>query len=175
MYRVDGDDQVIPLESVPLPDTGTPCPLVVAVESTVYLAYRVSVREENWVSLPYLSGSDSSGLAITIIRFHKATAHMFGPPNDEAFSGHPLYGRGFMPYCVSEVEHSSWISTLERMNAVHPHHSSEFYKDDRHFVFAFHDSTFECIARCFEILRYRGTLQSALTRMAELAADSGKM
>lgn len=69
---------------------------------------------------------------------------MFGPPNDEAFAGHPLADRGLNPYSVAEVQRSSWIRGLERMNSVHARHSRErFLEHKRHFVFAFHDSTFK--------------------------------
>ncbi len=71
---------------------------------------------------------------------------MFGPPNDEAFAGHPLASRGLQPYGAFEVLASSWIRQLERMNAVHRHHDPEDFAVYRHIVLAFHDSTFECIA-----------------------------
>ena len=53
---------------------------------------------------------------------------MFGPPNDEAFDGHPLARRGLRPYGAFEVTHSSWIRQLEQMNSVHPHHSPPLFE-----------------------------------------------
>ena len=52
---------------------------------------------------------------------------MFGPPNDEAFSGHPLASRGLHPYGAFKIENSSWIRHLEKMNSVHPNHHPERY------------------------------------------------
>ena len=81
-----------------------------------------------------------------LVRFEFVRAVMFGPPNDEAFSGHPLADRGLPPYGAFEVLESSWIRRLERINAVHPNHRPEHFADDRHFVLAFHDEVFECVA-----------------------------
>jgi hypothetical protein len=61
---------------------------------------------------------------------------------------------------------------LERMNAVHPRHDPQrFMADLRHFVFAFHDSTFECIADSFESEAFRGSIRSATDRMISLLAE----
>ncbi len=50
-----------------------------------------------------------SGLPIAIVKFLFYRSYMFGPPNDEVFTGHPLASRGLEPYAVFEVEQSSWI------------------------------------------------------------------
>jgi hypothetical protein len=97
-----------------------------------------------------------------LVRFTRPIAHMFGPPNDEAFAGHPLAQRGLEPYSVFEVHQSSWIRALERMNSVHPRHRPEAYARYKHFVFAFHDSVFECIAEGFELSAYRGSVSAVL-------------
>jgi hypothetical protein len=115
---------------------------------------------------------ESQDMAVAVIRFRMPSAHMFGPPNDEAFSGHPLASRGLGPYAVFEVRQSSWIRGLERMNAVHPCHDRERYMARRrHFVFAFHDSTFESIADGFESEYFRGSMRSAAERMISLLAE----
>lgn len=92
---------------------------------------------------------------------------MFGPPNDEAFAGHPLAARGLRPYSVARVEASSWIRTLEAMNRVHPHHRPDRYRELQHFVISFHDSTFECIAKGYDLVR-EGPLETQLPTMLSL-------
>ncbi len=53
------------------------------------------------------------------------------------------------------VDDPDWDGTyvrtvgLERMNSVHPHNRPERFWQLSHFVFAFHDSTFECVAESF--------------------------
>ena len=54
------------------------------------------------------------------------------------------------------------------MNAVHPYHNREaFMSDKKHFVFAFHDSTFECIAKGFEMDIFKGSVKGMIPRMLE--------
>lgn len=90
---------------------------------------------------------------------------VFGPPNDEAFSGHPLYSRGLRPYASFVVANSSWIRSLSKMNEVHPHHRPEHFASYNHYVLAFHDSTFECIAESYQVETVLGTVQSAIEIM----------
>src|SRR5690242_16032349 len=79
-----------------------------------------------------------------------------GPPScTEAWvanCNHPSHRGGhWEPYAVFEVKRSSGIRGLERMNSVHPYHRRDRYEQLRHFVFTFHDSTFECVADGYEI------------------------
>jgi len=68
----------------------------------------------------------------------------FGYPNDEALSGHPLYQKGLRAYGVFEVLNSNWIRLKTEQNRVAFPNTPE--STQRHFIFTFHDSTFECIA-----------------------------
>jgi hypothetical protein len=126
--------------------------MLIAGEHVLRLSYYVEYRPDN-------RGKEDACL---VIEFASPYAHMLGPPNDEAFSGHPLAGRGLAPYRVFEVDGSSWLKSLERMNAVHPAHRPEHFADYKHFIFAFHDSTFECIAKGFQFVERRGFVWSAL-------------
>jgi hypothetical protein len=173
VYEVDNLDRVIELSSAAQPDVGAPLPLVVSDERHLFLAYIVSERDPAWDgSYVTVVSPESSGLPIAIVQFRWPSAHMFGPPNDEAFGGHPLASRGLSPYAVFEVEKSSWIRKHERMNSVHPSHDRErFLKGRKHFVFAFHDSTFECIAEGFETSVIRGSMRAAAGRIVEMLAD----
>jgi len=112
---------------------------------------------------------ETPGELIAIVYFDLARSHMFGPPNDEAFEGHPLYSAGLRPYSVAEVRQSSWIRRLERMNAVHPAHRPEHFLKYRHYVLAFHDRTFECVAKGHRIETLRGSMGDAITRMSSTA------
>lgn len=90
---------------------------------------------------------------------------MFGSPNDEAFAGHPLAGRGLHPYGAFEIENSSWVRQLEQMNFVHPLHCGGSLGLLKHFVWTFHDSTFECVAKNFAVSKHAGSLESLLPEM----------
>ena len=172
MYEIDDLDRVIELSNVPQSDVGAPLPLVVSDEQYLLLAYIVSEPDPEWDgTYATMVTPESDGLLIAIVQFRWPSAHMFGLPNDEAFDGHPLAARGLSPYAVFEVENSSWVREHERMNSVHPNHDRErFLARQRHFIFAFHDSTFECLAEAFEISILRGTMRNAATRMVEMLA-----
>ena len=172
MYEIDDLDRVIELSTAPQSDVGAPLPLVVSDEHHLLLAYLVSEPDPAWDgTYVTMVSPESDGLPIAIIQFCWPSAHMFGPPNDEAFGGHPLASRGLSPYAVFEVENSSWIRRHERMNSVHRSHNRErFLARRKHFIFAFHDSTFECIAQGFEVSMLRGSMRSAAARMVEMLA-----
>jgi hypothetical protein len=168
VYEVDSLDTVVELHAAPRPDIGAPLPILLCDEHHLLLAYIVSEPDPEWDgSYATLVSPESGGMAVACVRFNWPSAHMLGPPNDEAFSGHPLANRGLHPYAVFEVHSSSWIRKLERMNSVHPRHNRQrFLEGLRHLVFAFHDSTFECIADGFDVEVLRGSMRSALNHMA---------
>jgi hypothetical protein len=134
VYEIDEKDRVVPLD-LPTPDTGDPLPIVLSKDGAVILSY-----------MSYVAKKDMN----VIVSFPLCLAHYFGPPNDEAFEGHPLAKRGLKPYGVYQVLDSSWIRQLERRNAVHSRHDkARFLATWKHFVFAFHDSILECVAKDF--------------------------
>lgn len=131
----------------------------------MHLAYYLQDTPADWDGKSVrVVGESTTGEPVALIEFVRAYAHMFGPPNDEAFSGHPLAARGLGPYAVHEIRDSSWIRGLERMNAVHPEHRPERFAEFRHFVFAFHDRTFECVAKSFNITVHTGSVAEILER-----------
>jgi hypothetical protein len=166
MYQVDERDSVVKLDDVPRPDIGAPLPAVVASEHHLDLIYLVSEPDPNWDGT-YINvvGPDSEDRLVARIRFERPYAHMFGPPNDEAFSGHPLAPRGLAAYGVWEVHGSSWLRSLERMNSVHPLHTRDAFAHLRHFVFSFHDTTFECIAGHYRCHVERGSVAAVAIAM----------
>ncbi|MBL8874830.1 MAG: hypothetical protein JNM86_03430 [Phycisphaerae bacterium] len=173
MYTIDSKDTVRPLDVLPLPDTGAPLPTVVCNEWSLLVAYITSAAPDPTWSGQSTSvvGPSTTGEPIVIVKFELVSSHMFGSPNDEAFTGHPLASRGLEPYGVFEVLQSSWIRTLERMNRVHPYHDPSTFSKCRHFVLSFHDSTFECVANGVKVVeRLSGSMKQALGRMTELTA-----
>ncbi len=168
MYKIDRNDKVNAISSAPECDAGAPLPVVISDRHNLYLLYIVSEPDPSWDGSYITSISpNTEDTMIAIITFQKSYAHMFGPPNDESINGHPLYRRGLVPYGVFEIENSSWIRNLEKMNSVHPYHRKEKYQDYKHFIFSFHDSTFECIAKAFSVSTERGSIDSILTKVAQ--------
>jgi hypothetical protein len=89
MYEVDDRDRIIELKQVLQSNAGAPIPHVLAAEHTVLPAYYLKDEPPNsvevWFRAIRPTGTDE---AIAIVRFAMCVAHMFGPPNDEAFAGH---------------------------------------------------------------------------------------
>jgi hypothetical protein len=165
MYRVDRRDRVLQLEDVPQSSVGAPIPIVLADEHRVLLAYLLENREPDWDGTSVRVIDTESGEPGAIVTFQHAAAFYFGAPNDEAFSGHPLAARGLRPYRAAKIEHSSWIRQLERMNSVHPYHRPESFWELSHFVFAFHDTTFECVAHGFTVDCVDGPMSAIVNEM----------
>lgn len=169
MYEVDEKDEVLELGNVPQSSVGAPIPVVLSGEHNILLAYYLQDYDEDWNGTWVREVSiDSSNEIVAVINFNHCTAKYFGPPNEEAFSGHPLYKRGLGPYGSFEILQSSWIRKLEKLNSVHPYHKKERYMNNkRHFVFSFHDSIFECIAWDFEVELLRGSVKDAIPYMTK--------
>lgn len=162
MYMIDDLDTVIELIDVPQCSTGAPCPAIISGEHLLHLAYYLPEQDDWDGKTVRFENGQRSDERCALVRFHGAYSHMFGPPNDEAFEGHPLYKRGLRPYSVAEVKNSSWIRVLERMNSVHRYHKPASFAAMRHFIFPFHDSTFECVADSFELSIERGFVSDVL-------------
>src|SRR5215472_2586698 len=158
MYEVDENDRVVTLEDIPKSCAGSPEPLILANEQRVVLAYYyIEETDPPWDGKTWRIESQDGSEPIAIARLD-CLAHMSGPPNDEAFDGHPLASRGLHAYGSFRIEGSSWIRKLERMNRVHPLHRPEDFERFHHLVFAFHDSTFECVCRDFDVRTVHGSM-----------------
>jgi hypothetical protein len=132
VYEPSGNERIVPIEPpLPTADAGTPEPSVGANEGGAAIAYWTPPRD--------------GSRRVAVVQFAAGRIY-FGPPNDEAFNGHPLYEAGLKPYEFAEVLNSPWIAAMERMNRVHPYHDPARFAALHHFVLPFHDSTFECVA-----------------------------
>ena len=168
-YTPDERDRVVPLDDVPQSDVGAPLPVVVANDYQLLLVYLLQETPEDWDGTwTRIVCPESGGLPVAAVRFQQPYAHLFGPPNDEAFEGHPLAERGLCPYGAFAVENSSWVRALERMNSVHEHHRPERFWQLTHYVFAFHDSTFECVADGLSVTLHRGSIRDVVAAMLPL-------
>jgi len=166
MYSIDEKDKVVELKDAPQSSVGAPLPLVLSDERTLLLAYLIQDASSDWNgSSVRIVDHTSPDEPVALVEFSRYYAYSVGPPNDEAFHGHPLASRGLQPYGVFQIEESSWIRQLERMNSVHPNHKPERFERLRHYVFAFHDSTLECVAEGYIVTEHEGPLKAVLAEM----------
>ena len=161
-------DEVVVLKDIPQSSIGAPCPMIIADEHSLAVIFYLEVREEGWDGTTVrVVGQNSDGEPYAIVRFRRFDGYYHGAPNDEAFAGHPLSKRGLEPYGAFEVRGSSWKRRLMEMNRVHPCHHDESFASLRHFVLAFHDSTFECVAESYTVSTGVGSVLSAATEVLE--------
>jgi hypothetical protein len=131
-----GEEYAVPYDLGFLPEAAVSEPVLLQNDGGAILTFS-AVRERQ-------DGKrEDAGYGIVEIVSYSLTK--FGYPNDEALAGHPLYDRGLRAYGVFEVHNSSWIKMKTQQNRVAFPNTPE--STQRHFVFAFHDNTFECIAR----------------------------
>jgi hypothetical protein len=160
MYSVDHKDTVVDDTDAPQCDGGAPCPVVLSNDRRTALAYYVYDTQR----IPH-EQRQKIGYPVAILYFKRTHAVLFGGPNDEAIAGHPLASRGLHPYGPYWVENSSWLRRCIEMNRVHPSHSDSLFAGYRHFVFAFHDSLFECLSHGYEVEMIQGKIGDALPKM----------
>ena|SRR5687768_7044422 len=172
MYSVDEKDEVVKLENVPPSSVGAPMPIVLADDRRVLLCYFVQEREfwQDGTAEDIAFGASEEAAAL--VEFTQPRTHLFGSPNDEALHGHPLYERGLRQYGAYEVRHSSSVRELERLNRVHSGHAPERFARLRHYIFTFHDSTFECVAEGLQATEYRGAMRDVLAEMQRRMGSS---
>ena len=159
-------ETLLPIE-VPQSSAGAPLPHVFADERRLLVAYIVNIPDPSFDGTNPRSVSPVTGnQSVAFLTADPYLAFQFGPPNDEAISGHRLYALGLRSYGSFEVLNSSWIASLERANRVHSSHKPEMFSDYRHFILTFHDSTLEFIAESFSASLHEGAVLSVLMEAA---------
>lgn len=168
--RLRGEQYAVELTDVAEWDIGAPLPHVLAANGTVILVYYLRTQPDpdwdgTWTRLVDPAAPDAVPLAV--VEFESVHSVRFGGPNDEAIEGHPLHGRGLEPYAAHKVINSHWIAEAEQINSVHPFHRGGWHVRLHHYVFCFHDDTFECLAEAFRVERVHCSLGEALSRAGE--------
>lgn len=103
MYTIDERDRVVELKDFPQSSVGAPTPVIVSNEFTTVAAFYLENAPADWDGARIrIVTQESEGESIAVVRFHLCYAHYFGAPNDEAFSGHPLYKCGLHLYGAFE-------------------------------------------------------------------------
>ncbi|GGI89283.1 hypothetical protein [Shewanella gelidii] len=130
---------------------GAPCPVVLSDEHDLFVAYYMQEQSK-----------DFELEAVGLVKFTGFHSYKFGAPNDEAFHGHPLSENGLEPYGTFKIQNSTWVQELCIQNSVHPYHSDDIFRDLIHFVWSFHDTTLEVVAKSYEFSLHQGTPSSVL-------------
>ena len=152
LFGLSDETKLRKLMDVPQSSIGAPIPMLVSGEHSLSLVFYLQAYDPDWDGTTVrLVGQNSSDESVCVVRFERPYAHMFGPPNEEAIDGHPLYKVGLKPFDAVEVIGSEWIEELCTRNSVHPYHSDDAFADFHHYIFTFHDTTFEAIASGYTV------------------------
>lgn len=119
-----------------VPDAGAPHPVLLQTDNSAALMFDAREKLQD--------GTLSEVVDIAIIRFPTCHATRIGYPNDEASAGIPRF-EGIV-YGAYEIPNSLWIDEVRELNR-HSFPYTPYLVEAKHIVFAFHDSTFECIGK----------------------------
>lgn len=134
-------------------DTGAPLPHLLYNGRKAFLTFYVRAVDPKWdgsyVTLKDPGNAEMESLAI--VEFNRCISAKMGSPNDEVFEGHPLSGKGMEGYTAQVVKNSRWLAELEAINSVHAYYDPKLWRTLHHYIFWFHDETFECVAQSFSV------------------------
>ncbi|MDB5299287.1 MAG: hypothetical protein JWO87_950 [Phycisphaerales bacterium] len=167
LAEAKGEAYAVPLELPIRWDIGAPLPHVFVNDRRTFLTFYVKGPPDpkwdgSYVTVKKPGGGAAESLGL--IEFTCCASAKLGSPNDEVFHGHYLHGRGQEPYEAQLVKNSPWIAELRNVNAVHGMFRPEGWDSLNHYVFWFHDSTFECVAEGYRVELHQ-------TSMQDLAAE----
>jgi hypothetical protein len=134
------EERVVELQLGITPEAAISGAVLVQTEISTFLTFNAMRATDR----PFPGGGyyrEDAGTAI--VEFTVCTATKFGYPNDEAWGSIPRT-KG-LSYGIFEVENSQWKLELSHLNRYAFPQTKEW--GGRHFLFLFHDSSFECIAR----------------------------
>jgi hypothetical protein len=156
LFAAKGEPYAIPVDFPVQWDVGAPSPHLFANDWNVFLIFLVSVDEP------------TQDAPCAVVEFHFPQLVRFGSPNEDIHSGHYLYGKGQEPYTAQIVENSTWLHETNLMNQAHSNYDSERWQRIHHYIFWFHDITFECLARSFEVTTYHEDMGVVIEKIVRL-------
>jgi hypothetical protein len=133
-------DEIVELDLGVRPEAAVSGAVCLQTEARTFLTFN-AMRPTDRMS-PY-GGPYLEDAGTAVVEFKRCIVSRFGYPNDEARWGIPQYKD--VSYGIYEVLNSTWIKEVVRLNRYRFPETTDDYVG-RHFLFAFHDDTFECLA-----------------------------
>jgi hypothetical protein len=161
-----GEPHGVPLEFPTQWAIGTPVPHLITTDNQTFLLFLLGdtqLQRDGFYSA--VANPDAEQLAT--VEFKGCVSAKMGAPNEEVFHGHPLHGKGLVAYRPLRVLNSPWIRELEAINAVHERFTGDGWKTFNHYIFGFHDCTFECVAQSFVVQTATVTIREALAAICQ--------
>ncbi|MCP4159881.1 MAG: hypothetical protein GY760_07405 [Deltaproteobacteria bacterium] len=167
LAKFRNEEYAIPIDFPLQWDTGVPLPFVFSNENKTILTFYLQQVDPDWDNT-YISDSSEENIEqIALVEFELCYSFKFGSPNDEVHEGHPLYGKGLDSYTAQIIINSIWIKNIEKINSVHIQYEPKNWDDLNHYVFWFHDTTYECIAKSYKTEVFQTSMKKLLTVINE--------
>lgn len=149
----ENEEHAVPLEFPVRWDTGAPLPHLLVNDHRAFLVFLLRTIDPRWddTYATIKSPASEQRESLALVEFKRCSAAKLGAPNEEVFAGHPLAGKGLEAYTAQLVRNSRWLVEIQKTNSVHAGYRPESWLKRNHYVFWFHDTTFECIAESFEV------------------------
>jgi hypothetical protein len=134
-------------------DVGAPLPFLFCNDYRTFLTFYVRDNDGSWdgTRVKLVDPKSNENSRLCLVTFKKCISAKLGHPNDEVHHGHPLAGRGLEGYTAQIVKNSPWLKEVAKTNSVHSNDNPSEWASLNHYVFWFHDSTFECLAESYEV------------------------
>jgi hypothetical protein len=147
-------------ESISFPmrwNAGAPSPHLLVNGRNTYLLF----------DMPDTLLESDMGEQVGLVIFNQCISAKFGSLNEEVLSGHPLFGKGLDSSSVQIIRNSRWLDEVERVNKAHPQYNPSKWRTLNHYIFWFHDETYECLASSFDVEIIAKRMQDAIKEVAE--------
>jgi len=147
--------------------TGAPLPHLLQNDDRTFLVFVMSDlgRNSDGSYATVRRPDEANSVNLAVVEFKRCLCTKMGTPNDETLHGHPLHGRGLANHSAMRVPNSAWIKELQAINSVHSRHGPETWGNLSHFIFGFHDCTFECVAESFWVAPRTAALPDVLAEI----------
>jgi hypothetical protein len=148
-----GESHAVPCDFPVKWDIGAPLPFLLRNDHRTFLAFYVRDSDSHWdgTTVKVIDPKSTQNSSLCLVKFNRCSSAKLGHPNDEAQRGHPLAGRGLEGHTAQIVKNSPWLKEVAKTNSAHPHHNPDRWNSLNHYIFWFHDSTFECLAESYEV------------------------
>ena len=169
LAAVKGEEHAVPVDFPVQWDIGAPLPHLIQNDYKTFLTFCVREPDPDWGGsyVTVKDPGDGSVETLALVEFFGCSSAKLGSPNDEVFEGHPLNGKGLNGYSAQRVVNSRWLAELEAINSVHRCYDPEVWRRRNHYVFWFHDTTFECVAESFTVELYHECIAALLERVCQ--------
>lgn len=151
-------------------DVGAPLPYLLRNDYRTFLTFYVHTADPKWdgTYVNVVDPKSPNEVPLCLVTFKHCISAKLGHPNDEAQRGHPLKGRGLKGYSAQIVKNSPWLKEVAKTNSAHPSNRPEWWDSFNHYIFWFHDSTFECLAESYEVEVSSESMSSLLDRVQRM-------